>query len=173
MNIRLFDVHITNSCRWGYFQTGSGVPETQLPLISRLIDLNYSSSTCRDSFEIYEMPDVDAINKHGGLNFSYPRVAVIDGEADPWRAATPHKIGLDWPPSTDSEPRMLIGGGAVHHWDENGVFKNETTPDLPPQSVREAQNFIVEFVQKWLEQWRKEKGSGSVSSRGEGSFQVQ
>lgn len=103
--------------------------------------------------------DTDAINKHGGLNFSYPRVAIIDGEADPWRQATPHRIGLEpYPPSTGSEPRLLIKGGAVHHWDENGIFKNETTPELPPQEVVEAQQFIVDFTKEWLKEWKEEQG---------------
>lgn len=144
--------------RWGYFQTGSGVPEDQLPMISRLIDLNFTSATCRGAFQMHGMPDTDAINKHGGLEFSCPRVAIIDGEADPWRQATPHKLGLDYPPSTPSEPRMIIGGGAVHHWDENGILPNETTPELPPQPVREAQSFIVDFVREWLDERKREHG---------------
>ncbi|KAM0322051.1 hypothetical protein ACHAQA_009794, partial [Verticillium albo-atrum] len=141
---------------WGYFQTGSGVPENQLPMISRLIDYNFTSTTCREAFNIYEEPNVEIINKHGGFDFSYPRVAIIDGEADPWRAATPHKIGLDYPASTTSEPRLIIGGGAVHHWDENGIFKNETTCHLPPHPVKEAQQFIVDFVKAWLEEWEEQ-----------------
>ncbi|KAF3352716.1 Putative beta-galactosidase A [Verticillium dahliae VDG1] len=138
---------------WGYFQTGSGVPESQLPMISRLIDYNFTSTTCREAFNIFDEPKVENINKHGGFRFSFPRVAIIDGEADPWRAATPHKIGLQYPESTVSEPRMIIGGGAVHHWDENGIFKNETTCQLPPQPVKKAQSFIVESVKSWLEEW--------------------
>ncbi|KAL0935583.1 serine carboxypeptidase s28 [Colletotrichum truncatum] len=139
--------------QWGYLQTGSGVPETQLPLISRLIDLDFTTRICRKAFNITTLPNVDTINKYGGYNFSYPRVAIIDGEADPWRQATPNKIGLPRPESTLDEPNLVIGGGAVHHWDENGIFKNETTCKLPPRPVKEAQAFEVEFVKAWLQEW--------------------
>lgn len=99
--------------RWGYFATGSGVPAGQLPLISRVIDLNYTSAVCRYAYNMTKPPNVEAINKHGGFNFSYPRLAFIDGERDPWRAATPHKIGLPERKSTVDEPFILIEGG-VH-----------------------------------------------------------
>ncbi|GKT97046.1 serine carboxypeptidase S28 [Colletotrichum tofieldiae] len=110
---------------------------------------------CRKAFNITTPPDVDAINKYGGYNFSYPRVAIIDGEADPWRAASPNKIGLARPESTTEEPNLVIAGGAVHHWDENGIFKNETTAELPPLPVKEAQDLEVRFVRAWLEEWKE------------------
>ncbi|KAM5341533.1 hypothetical protein ACJ41O_014564 [Fusarium nematophilum] len=143
--------------QWGYFQTGSGVPEDQLPLISRLIDLEYTTIQCREAFNITDPPNVESINKLGGVNFSYPRVAIIDGEADPWRAATPHRIGLPPRESTVSEPFILIEHG-VHHWDENGLNPNSTDIGLPPPSVAEAQDEIIEFVKKWLEEWEVEMG---------------
>ncbi|KZL74215.1 serine carboxypeptidase S28 [Colletotrichum tofieldiae] len=141
--------------QWGYLQTGSGVPESQLGLISRLIDIDFTTRICRKAFNITTPPDVDAINKYGGYNFSYPRVAIIDGEADPWRAASPNKIGLARPESTTEEPNLVIAGGAVHHWDENGIFKNETTAELPPLPVKEAQDLEVRFVRAWLEEWKE------------------
>ncbi|GKT74229.1 serine carboxypeptidase S28 [Colletotrichum tofieldiae] len=140
---------------WGYLQTGSGVPESQLGLISRLIDIDFTTRICRKAFNITTPPDVDAINKYGGYNFSYPRVAIIDGEADPWRAASPNKIGLARPESTTEEPNLVIAGGAVHHWDENGIFKNETTAELPPLPVKEAQDLEVRVVRAWLEEWKE------------------
>jgi hypothetical protein len=140
-------------------QTGSGVPETQLPLISRLIDLEYSSLICRYAFNITTPSDIESINKHGGFDFSYPRVAIIDGEADPWRAATPHRIGLLERESTIEEPFLLIKNG-VHHWDENGLFKNETSADLPPPPVRTAQTQEVAFVKEWMKAWKQRKASG-------------
>ncbi|KAJ8128597.1 hypothetical protein O1611_g5034 [Lasiodiplodia mahajangana] len=69
--------------QWGYLQTGSGVPKNELPLISRTIDLEYSSLICRDAFNITKQADVNAINKYGGFNLSYPRLAFVDGEWDP------------------------------------------------------------------------------------------
>ncbi|KAI3552936.1 serine carboxypeptidase S28 [Colletotrichum abscissum] len=145
---------------WGYFQTGSGVPDDELPLISRLIDVDYSSIYCREAFNITEPPNVDAINKHGGFNFSYPRVAIVDGEADPWRAATPHKIGLNRK-STTSEPFLLIDLG-VHHWDENGLKPEDVTPDFPPASIKNVQAQEVEFVKAWMKEWEEAQSKDSA-----------
>lgn len=141
---------------WGYLQTGSGVPEDQLPLVSRLVDLNFTSTICKSSFNITEPSQVERINQWGGFNISYPRLAIIDGEHDPWRQATPHAIGLPERGSTTDEPFHLIPA-AVHHWDENGLFPNETTATLPPQSIRDVQAEEVAFVQAWLEEWKQAK----------------
>lgn len=118
-------------------------------MVSRLLDLEYNTIICREAFNITTPPDVESINKHGGFNFSYPRVALLDGAADPWRAATPHAIGLPGRKHTVNEPFWLIDG-AVHHWDENGRFENETTPDLPPRPVAEAQEAELAWVLEWL-----------------------
>ncbi|KIX08974.1 uncharacterized protein Z518_00052 [Rhinocladiella mackenziei CBS 650.93] len=141
---------------WGYIQTGSGVPADRLPLISRLLTLEYLTQVCRYAFNITSRPDVDAVNKYGGFNISYPRLAIIGGEADPWRPATPLAT-LDIPDrlndtSTASEPIILIPG-AIHHWDENGLFPNETSPELPPPSVADAQNQLVQAAQEWMMEW--------------------
>ncbi|RSM08133.1 hypothetical protein CEP52_004853 [Fusarium oligoseptatum] len=146
--------------QWGYFQTGSGTPKDQLPLVSRLIDLEYNTIPCREAFNITTPPNVDSINKLGGLNFSFPRVAFIDGEADPWRAATPHRIGLPERESTVSEPFILIEHG-VHHWDENGLDPKSEAFDLPPPAVAKAQKEIVDFTKAWLEEWTAEKKAGN------------
>ncbi|KAI5459445.1 peptidase S28 [Mariannaea sp. PMI_226] len=145
--------------QWGYFQTGSGVPSDQLPLISRLIDLNFTTIHCREAFNITKPPDVESINKLGGLNFRYPRVAFIDGAADPWRAATPHRIGLPQRVSTTSEPFILIDHG-VHHWDENNLRPKSISIGLPPPSVAAAQSQIISFVQAWLEVWKEQTANG-------------
>lgn len=139
----------------GFLQTGSGVPKDQLPLISRLIDLPYTSTICRDAFDIFTPSNVSVINQYGGYNISYPRLAIIDGEADPWRLATPHAFGYGAKnrTSTVDEPFILIGGNAVHHWDENGLFPNQTTSTLPPKPVADTQRQEVTFVKKWLKDW--------------------
>ena len=51
------------------------------------------------------------------------------------------------------EPFILIEG-AVHHWDENGLFPNETTGALPPAPVRDAQTEEKDFVMAWMEEWK-------------------
>lgn len=58
--------------------------------------------------------DVNSINQYGGFNISYPRLAFIDGERDPWRWAGVHAPGLPVREDTLSEPFMLIRGG-IHH----------------------------------------------------------
>lgn len=148
--------------QWGYLQTGSGVPEGQLPLISRLNDLEYSSIVCREAFNISTPANVTAINKYGGFGISYPRLAIVDGEQDPWRPACPHASPFNTTAlnrtNTVSEPFLLIDG-AVHHWDENGLFPNQTvnTPPnfLPPPAVRDTQQFLVAFVLEWMAEWRQ------------------
>lgn len=150
---------LVDNSRWGYHITGSGVPSKQLPLISRVIDLEYTRLPCRFAFNITSTPNLNAVNKHGGFNMSYPRLAIIDGDADPWRAATPHRLGLPERISTISEPFLLIRNG-VHHWDEFGRFRNETEDDIPPQPVKEVQQREVEFVKEWMNMWKAEKERG-------------
>ena len=139
--------------QWGYLQTGSGVPADQLPLLSRSINLNYTSIICRDAFNITNAPDTQAINQYGGFNISYDRLAIIGGEIDPWRPTTPLAPDVDYAsrPNNTQQPLILITGG-VHHWDENGVFPNQTTPDFPPQPVAQAQSNIAAFVGAWLKE---------------------
>lgn len=139
--------------QWGYLQTGSGVPADQLPLLSRTINLNYSTIICRDAFNITTEPDTQAINQYGGYDIAYDRLAIIGGEIDPWRPATPlADEAQPWNrPNTTDQPFLLISGG-VHHWDENGLFSNETTPDLPPEPVAQAQTDENTFVGGWLEE---------------------
>ncbi|CAG8974152.1 hypothetical protein HYALB_00002791 [Hymenoscyphus albidus] len=144
--------------QWGYLQTGSGVPEDTLPLISRLSDLEYHSNICRQAFNISTPANVTAINKYGGFGISYPRLAIVDGEQDPWRPASPHASPFNSTAlnrtSTVSEPFLLIEG-AVHHWDENGLFPNQTVPGvLPPPAVSDTQQYLVAFVLEWMAEWR-------------------
>lgn len=142
---------------WGYLQTGYA-PPGQLPIVSSLLDLEYESIVCVEAFNITTPPDVDRINKYGGYDISYPRLAFVDGAADPWRPATPHAYdqGAEKRNSTSSEPFILIEG-AVHHWDENGLFPNETTPTLPPLTVVDTQNQELQFVQEWMLEWEQEQ----------------
>ncbi|KAL9605349.1 MAG: hypothetical protein Q9179_001442 [Wetmoreana sp. 5 TL-2023] len=149
--------------QWGFLQTGSGVPQDRLPLVSRLLTLEYNSIICRDAFNITTPPDTDAINKYGGFDIAYDRLAIVDGEQDPWREASPHSTLARNRTSTEERPFLLIPG-AVHHWDENGLFANETREGLPPEPVREVQRQEVEFVKGWLEEFNAGKKSGGESA---------
>jgi hypothetical protein len=100
--------------RWGFLQTGSGVPHNQLPLVSRSLDLAYESIVCADAFNIHNPPDINTVNKYGGFNINYERLAIVGGQADPWRPSTPLADNAPKRHSTTDKPVILIQG-AVHH----------------------------------------------------------
>ncbi|EED18492.1 extracelular serine carboxypeptidase, putative [Talaromyces stipitatus ATCC 10500] len=164
-NWRLWEYQVCTE--WGFFQTGSGTPKSKPSLVSRLVTLDYTSLPCKYAFNITTPPEVDARinNKYGGFNISYPRLAFIGGTADPWREATPFANDAPHPhrPNTLDRPFAEIEGG-VHHWDENGLFPNETTEFLPPKPVENIQAYEHEFVKAWLstQKWahlaREEQG---------------
>ncbi|KAF1831398.1 peptidase S28 [Decorospora gaudefroyi] len=138
---------------WGYIQTGS-TPADIMPLISRTLDLEYNTFLCRAQFGIDSPPDIDRVNKYGNYSIAYDRLAFLGGNADPWRPATP----LWYPDSRESStehPWHLIQWG-VHHWEENGVFENETTPFLPPPQVVYAQQFLKNFVVDWVAEFKEQ-----------------
>lgn len=145
--------------QWGYYQNGAGYPKDVLPMISRLVDIPYFQFPCQHAFGLPGTPDTDVINQYGGFNLSYSRLAVIGGEQDVWRPASglsqyvPDRLGE---PSTTDQPLILIQG-AVHHWDENGLFPNETTATLPPQPVKDAQSQEATFVKAWVDEFNQEK----------------
>lgn len=142
--------------QWGYLQTGAGAPASVLPLVSRTIDTEYMSRICKYAFNITSPPDVDAINKYGGFNISYPRLAHIAGQADPWTPATPwapSERQWEWRRNDTSEPFLLIEG-AVHHWDENGLEDGADERGRMPEAVRVVQEREVEFVRAWVEDAR-------------------
>ena len=57
---------------------------------------------------------------------------------------------------------------ALHHYDENGLFPNETTPLLPPAEVGETQRYIQLFVQQWMMEWNEMHGKGGYEGNGQG-----
>jgi len=148
--------------QWGFLQTGSGVPQGQLPLISRTVDVNFQSTICQDAFGIMGPANTSAINAYGGYNIGYSRLAFIDGQADPWRGATVHADGAPARANTMDQPSYVIPG-AVHHWDENGLFANETTSTEPPTYVAQTQQAEVSFVQAWLKEWPGNGGTTTYS----------
>lgn len=164
-----FDSWSYQTCtEWGYWVTGSGFDSSLgKPLLSRILDLEYTNSYCKSSFGITTPPNVTAINKYGGFGLSYPRLAIINGLADPWREATPAADTASPRESTVSEPWLVIDNppedvwdglrGAGHHWEANGVFANQTQEKQPPKAIVEAQADIVQFVGTWVEEWRASK----------------
>ncbi|KAJ0107126.1 hypothetical protein J7T55_014656 [Diaporthe amygdali] len=153
---------------WGYWVTGSGFDlSLGKPLLSRILDLEYENSYCESEFGIVTPPNITAINKYGGFDISYPRLAIINGLADVWREATPAADAARPRESTISEPWIVIDDppedvwdglrGAGHHWEANGVFANQTQKQQPPTAIAEAQADIVQFVGTWIEEWRNAK----------------
>lgn len=133
---------------WGFIQTGSAPPDI-MPLISRTIDLEYGTFLCRAAFNINTPPNITEVNKYGAYDIEYERLAIIGGNADPWKPATPLADRAKKRTSTTQKPVLEITP-AVHHWEENGVFENKTRDDFPPSQVKHAQQFIKDFVIEWL-----------------------
>lgn len=144
--------------RWGYLLTGSSVPYDRMPLLSRKVDLQYASIVCRRAFNLTKPANVTRINQYGAFQIHHSRLAFIDGEWDPWRWAGVHAPQAPERPSTIDEPYILIDN-AVHHWDENGLFEDETTSDLPPDAVKEVKKNIANFVKEWLKEWDLDRAS--------------
>ncbi|KAF2678920.1 hypothetical protein K458DRAFT_408608 [Lentithecium fluviatile CBS 122367] len=137
---------------WGYIQTGNTPPDVK-PLISRTLTLEYLTHFCKAGFNIATEPDVWQVNKYGNYSIEYDRLAIIGGNADPWKPATPLAFGSQIRNSTTERPWLEIAHG-VHHWEENGIFPNETTPELPPNQVVYAQQFLKNFVIDWLKEFK-------------------
>lgn len=79
---------------WGYLQTGSGVPADRMGVISRTIDLEYTSFVCRAAYGINEPSNVELVNRYGGYGINHSRLAFVDGQWDPWRPVTPHGFSM-------------------------------------------------------------------------------
>jgi hypothetical protein len=108
------------------------------------------------------------VNKLGGWNVAADRLAIIDGQYDPWRPATAHSVyGAQPRKSSTQRPYYLIPGG-VHHWDEaglNGSYINGilTWRDIQnglanssaePSEIKQIHEEEVAFVTQWLSEWK-------------------
>lgn len=121
--------------------------------------LPYLSIICQEAFNITSPPDTDIINSYGGYDIAYDRLALIDGEVDPWRPAGPHAYDQGAPKrnNTIQQPFWLVEGG-VHHWDENGLFANQTTSAFPPSQINDVQAWEATFVKAWVAEWHAARG---------------
>ncbi|KAI5119050.1 hypothetical protein M0805_005916 [Coniferiporia weirii] len=138
---------------WGYFITAP--PDKKLPrIVSRLNTLESNSRICRQAFPpgehfaIPTMPNVSAVNVLGDFSIAADRLAIIDGEVDPWRPATPHSEYAAVRKDTILQPFKLIPDG-VHHYDENGL---ENMNDEPFE-ILNIHKEIIGFVKEWLKDW--------------------
>ncbi|KAI0757595.1 peptidase S28 [Daedaleopsis nitida] len=146
--------------QWGFLMTPP--PDPKRPrLISKLVTKEYASLTCKlsyppgEHFTVPEWPDVESVNKLGGYNIAADRLAIIDGEADPWRGDCPHSPDPRAHPRPDTtlRPFKLIPS-AVHHWDENGLADFGAEPAF----IREIQQQEIGFVKAWLKDFKPPEG---------------
>ncbi|KAH9938998.1 peptidase S28 [Epithele typhae] len=140
--------------QWGFFMTPP--PDPSVPrIISKLLTIDYGELTCKlayapgEFFTVPPLPDVESVNKLGSYNIAADRLAIIDGQADPWRGDCPHSPDPAAKPRPDTtlRPFKLILNGSVHHWDENGL----ANPSAEPPFIHEIHQEEIAFVKAWLE----------------------
>ncbi|KAF8905141.1 serine carboxypeptidase S28-domain-containing protein [Mucidula mucida] len=143
--------------QWGYFMTAPPDP-TYPSIVSQYITLAYESKLCKqayppgDFFKVPAMPNVTAVNVLGDFDIAADRLAIIDGEVDPWRPATPHSDYAKDREDTIVRPFKLIPD-AVHHYDEWG-YKNLADE---PEEIRQIHGEMILFVLEWLKDWTPPK----------------
>ncbi|CAL1716305.1 unnamed protein product [Somion occarium] len=141
--------------QWGFFTTAPPDPERPR-IISKFITLEYSAQFCQfayppgEHFAIPPLPNITAVNSLGGFDIAADRLAIIDGQADPWRPNTPHSDDAKPRPDTTLRPFKLIEG-AVHHWDENGISDHTAEPP----TIKAVHEQEVEFVKAWLKDFKR------------------
>ncbi|KAK7022095.1 serine carboxypeptidase S28-domain-containing protein [Favolaschia claudopus] len=139
---------------WGYFMTSPPDPDHPR-IISKLLTLGYESKICHMAFPpgkhftVPTMPNVTVVNQLGDFDIAADRLALIDGEVDPWRPATPHSDYAYDREDTVLRPFKVIPGG-VHHFDEWGL------PNLAdePLEIQAIHGEMIYFVKEWLKDWK-------------------
>jgi hypothetical protein len=109
-----------------------------------------------DHFIVPPLPNITAVNVLGSFDIAADKLAIIDGEVDPWKPATPHsRYALDRE-DTVERPFKLIPGGmtfsalksactqriwfiGVHHYDEFGLRNLE---DEPPEILKIHREYV-------------------------------
>ncbi|KAK0441668.1 serine carboxypeptidase S28-domain-containing protein, partial [Armillaria borealis] len=138
--------------QWGFFMPAP--PKNYPRIVSNLITLDYESKICKQAyapgkyFTVPPLPNVTAVNVLGGFDIAADRLAIIDGEVDPWRPATPHSQYAMDRDDTVLRPFKLIPH-AVHHYDEYGL---KNLSDEPPE-IRKIHGEMIAFVMEWLKDW--------------------
>ncbi|KAJ6545668.1 hypothetical protein B0H19DRAFT_1075940 [Mycena capillaripes] len=92
-------------------------PDPSIPsMLSKFVDVEYSSKICKQAYpprefsQLPPMPNVEDVNRLGGFNIAHDRVAIIDGEVDPWRFDCLHSFvsPTEFRKDTPSRPFKLI-----------------------------------------------------------------
>ncbi|KAE8250500.1 hypothetical protein A4X13_0g4671 [Tilletia indica] len=145
-------------------------------LVSSLLTLSYTSSYCPEAYPptsispgVPDRPDINEINRLGAFDVGLvpvdsassshkgglDRLAIINGQFDPWRPATPHSeefAGGGARSDTLMRPFKLIPN-CWHHCDQNGLSSEDRKAGKEPERIRKIHEEEVEFVQAWLERW--------------------
>ncbi|KIK97898.1 hypothetical protein PAXRUDRAFT_824481 [Paxillus rubicundulus Ve08.2h10] len=135
---------------WGYFFTAPPDPEHPR-IVSKLMTMDYATKICRQAyppgkyFTVPPMPNVTAVNALGDFAIAADRLAIIDGEVDPWRPCTPHSDYAEDREDTILQPFKLIPD-AVHHYDEYGL--RDITAE--PPEIQQIHYEMIAFVLEWL-----------------------
>ncbi|KAF8625999.1 hypothetical protein AX17_006722 [Amanita inopinata Kibby_2008] len=147
--------------QWGYYTTPP--PDPNHPrIISRLLTLDYWSKICKQAylpgehFVVPAQPNLTDVNSLGGYAIAADRLAIIDGQVDPWRPCTPHAYEAQPREDTIIRPFKLIPN-AVHHWDENGL----ADPSAEPPQIQAIHQQEIEFVQAWLKDFKANTAVGN------------
>ncbi|EIN12709.1 peptidase S28 [Punctularia strigosozonata HHB-11173 SS5] len=142
---------------WGYFFTAP--PDPDYPrIVSKLHTLEYQSKICRQAFPpgkhfiVPPLPNITAVNDLGSFDIAADKLAIIDGEVDPWRPATPHSRYAAEREDTIERPFKLIPGG-VHHYDEFGLRNIEEEP----AEILKIHREMIRFVTAWLNDWEPQR----------------
>jgi len=143
---------------WGYFTTAP--PDQNMPrIVSQLLTLGYESKICKQAFppgkhfSVPSLPNITAVNVLGDFDIAADRLAIIDGEVDPWRPNTPHSDDAEDRDDTTLRPFKVIPDG-VHHYDEYGLAN---LLEEPPE-IRKIHAEMIHFVNSWLRDWNVEHG---------------
>lgn len=147
---------------YGYYQVAppvanvSHIPPTPSgpKIVSWRIDEDFMSINCREGFTpgehftIPAQPDVSVVNRIGNMGLHPSRLALIDGQYDPWRPMTLHSDEYAYGGNRDDtldRPFKLIPN-CWHHCDSDGL----ADPSKEPPRIQEIHNAQIAFVQHWL-----------------------
>ncbi|KAF9234953.1 peptidase S28 [Melanogaster broomeanus] len=139
---------------WAYFFTAP--PDPEYPrIVSKLMTMDYATKICRQAyppgkfFAVPSMPNVTAVNSLGDFAIAADRLAIIDGEVDPWRPCTPHSDYAEDREDTLLQPFKLIPD-AVHHYDEYGL----RDLSAEPEEIQKIHYEMIAFVLEWLKDFK-------------------
>lgn len=149
---------------YGYYQVAPPIvnmthwpPRPSGPqLVSWRMDEDWMSSYCREGYTpsatlaIPAKPRVDIPNGYGNFGIQMSRLAIIDGQHDPWRPMTLHSDEYAYGGNRDDtldRPFKLIPN-CWHHCDSDGL----ADPDKEPSRIQDIHRAEIAFVRHWLQQ---------------------